>query len=511
MSAPLVTPKLNRSALIHGAAGILLCVVGFFLAHKESYEVRTVLATAGGCNMPTDIYEARSGTPVGSVVLFHGLSANKKVMGFTAEEFANQELRVFVPDLPGHGKTPGPFSAARVETCADALVRDLAARKAIIPERTILAGHSMGAAIATRVAADFPVAGAIAISPAPMHPAPGVSAELLLFPTPPVLAAHSLVLSAAWEPAAIRQIAQDLVTKSTNSSIKYEVIPRTTHVSILFAPAAFDAIRSWTSEILGTDPTAPLPKNMPQLGWVFGLLGLAILSPPFLREMTASPSNQSPPDSSAPSPFLRAALSLGVFSVIAVILLRLFVPLRFLHIFQGDYFASFLFIVGAAALALHRQSIPRLNSFFTKITASGAAAAVLLILLFGAWFELTFYEAWLTPTRWLRFPILFLALLPWHLAEELFLGGPAASPRFRRFVQFLAFRGMLWLILVGAIFYLRSAQFIFVLLVIYFALFSILQRLATDVIRVQTRSIPAAAIFGAILLAGFVLAILPIA
>ena len=489
-----------------------MCALGFFLAHREPYEVHTVLATAGGCNMPTDIYEARSGTPVGSVVLLHGLSANKTVMAFTAQEFANQELRVFVPDLPGHGKAPGPFSAARVEDCADALVRDLAARKAIIPERTILAGHSMGGAIATRVAADFPVAGVIAISPAPMHPAPGVAAELLLFPTPPVLAEHSLVLSAAWEPAAIRQIAQDLVTKSTNSQIEYEVIPRTTHVSILFAPATFDAVRSWTSQILGTDPTAPLPRNMPQLGWVFGLLGLALLAPPFLREMTAaSPLQQSLADANPPSSFLRTGLSLATLSVIVVALLHFLVPFRFLHIFQGDYLASFLFIVGVAMLALHRKAVPPLKSFFTKITASSAVAAVLLILLFGAWFELTFYEAWLTPTRWLRFPILFLALLPWHLAEELFLGSPSASPRLRRFVQFLAFRGILWLLLVGAIFYLRSAQFIFVLLILYFALFSILQRLATDVIRVKTRSIPAAAIFGAILLAGFVLAILPIA
>jgi hypothetical protein len=227
--------------------------------------------------------------------------------------------------------------------------------------------------------------------------------------------------------------------------------------------------------------------------------------------MTASAANKSAPDSSASFPFLRTALSLAIFSVIAVFLLRFFVPFHFLHIFQGDYLTSFLFIVGVATLALFRQFLPRLNSFFTKITASGAAAAALIILLFGAWFELTFYEAWLTPTRWLRFPILFLALLPWHLAEELFLDSRSAAPRFRRFVYFLAFRGILWLILVGAIFYLHSAQFAFLLLILYFALFSILQRLATDVIRVQTRSAPAAAIFGAILLAGFVLAILPIA
>jgi hypothetical protein len=344
-----------------------------------------------------------------------------------------------------------------------------------------------------------------------MHPAPGVSPELLLFPTPPVLAAHSLVLSGEWEPAAIRQIAQDLVTKSSNSQIKYDVIPGTTHVSILFAPATFDALRFWTSQILGTDPTAPLPKNRPELGCIIGLLGLVILAPSFLREMTDWPSNKSLSDSNPPLPFLRTSFSLAILAILAVALLHFFVPFKFLHIFQGDYLVSFLFIVGVAILALHRKSLPRLNSLFTKTTASSAAAAFLIILLFGAWFELTFYEAWLTPTRWLRFPILVLAFLPWHLAEQLFLASPAASSRLRRFSHFAAFRGILWLILVAAIFYLHSAQFAFVLLIIYFALFSILQRLASDVIRLQTRSIPAAAIFGAILLAGFVLAILPIA
>jgi hypothetical protein len=70
---------------------------------------------------------------------------------------------------------------------------------------------------------------------------------------------------------------------------------------------------------------------------------------------------------------------------------------------------------------------------------------------------------------------------------------------------------MLWFALVAGILYLHSAQFTVVLLVVYFVLFSILQRMAMDVIRVRTRSAAAAAIFGAILLTGFALAILPIA
>src|SRR6478672_7674454 len=113
---------MKHIALLQAAAGLLLCALGYFLANRDAPIVHTVLATAGTCNMPTDVYEPRSGSAVGSVVLLHGLASNKKVMSFTAQEFANQDLRVFVPDLPGHGKAPGPFSPARAETCAAALV-----------------------------------------------------------------------------------------------------------------------------------------------------------------------------------------------------------------------------------------------------------------------------------------------------------------------------------------------------------------------------------------------------
>ncbi len=503
-------PKMDRSVLLQAAAGLLLCALGYFLAHRESYEVRTVLATAGGCNMPTDIYEPRSGAPLGSVVLFHGLSANKKVMSFSAEGLANQDLRVFVPDLPGHGKTSGPFSPAHAESCADALVRDLAIRRAILPERTILAGHSMGGAIAARVASHLGVAGVIAISPAPMHPAPGLAPALLLFPTPPVLAPHTLVLSAAWEPATAGQIANDLVTQSADASNKYEVIPRTTHVSVLFAPATFEAIRSWTEQVLGISAEAPLPKNLPALGCMLGLFGLSLLAPPFLREMSASPPEKLLDDSNLPFSLFRTVLLLALFGSLALVVLRFVVPLRFVHIFQGDYLASYLLLIGVALLAIRRQAIPALKSFFSSATASGAAAAVLLVLLFGAWFELTFYEAWISPGRWLRFPVLFLALLPWHLAEETFLGSPSLNSRVPRVLHALCFRTILWFILLVGTLYLHSAQFLFVLLAVYFVVFSILQRMAMDVIRARTRSVPAAAIFGAILLAGFALAILPI-
>jgi len=508
--SPAGRPKPLSRVLLQAAAGLLLCAFGFYLTRRDSYEVRTVLATAGGCNMPTDVYEPRSGSPVGSVILLHGLSANKKVMAFTAQEFANEDLRVFVPDLPGHGKAPGPFSPERAEFCAAALARDLAARKAILPQRMILAGHSMGGAIAARIAAQLPVAGVIAISPAPMHASPEVASELLLFQTPPLLAGHSLILSAQWEPASIRKIAQDLVNVSSDPSNKYAVIPATSHVSILFATETFDLIRAWSSELLGTSSTAPFPRNHPALGCLLGILGLAILTPPFLREMSPAQSEPSLTETRPPHSLLRALL-IVVFSILAAIALHFLPPFRFLHIFQGDYLASLLFLVGIAGLLANRRSLPSFTAFFAAPTASGAAAALVLLLLFAAWFELTFHEAWLTPARWLRFPLLFLAFLPWHLAEEVLLPNPTKSLSPARLFGALAFRGIIWGVAIAAIFYLHSGQFIFVLLPLYFLMFSILQRLAIDAIRSRTRSLPAAAIFGAILLAGFVLAILPIA
>jgi hypothetical protein len=227
--------------------------------------------------------------------------------------------------------------------------------------------------------------------------------------------------------------------------------------------------------------------------------------------MTTTQAIQPAANPNPPHLFLRASLVLIVFSAFAVVLLHFFVPFKFLHIFQGGYLASYLFLVGVAVLVLLRKSLPPPENFFSKKIVASSAAAILLILLFAAWFELTFYEAWPTPARWLRFPLLAFFFVPWHLAEEILLGNPGSASRWRRMLHFFLFRVILWLILVAAILYLHSAQFAFVLLVVYFGLFSILQRLATDVIRAQTRSPAAAAIFGAILLAGLVLAILPVA
>jgi hypothetical protein len=74
----------------------------------------------------------------------------------------------------------------------------------------------------------------------------------------------------------------------------------------------------------------------------------------------------------------------------------------------------------------------------------------------------------------------------------------------------LSLRLVLWAALVAGVFYLRSGEILLVLLVPYFALLFVLQRRGTDLVRQETGSAAAAAVFGAILLAGFSMVIFPI-
>lgn len=509
---------MNRRALLQAVAGLVLCILGYFLSHRESYEVHTVQATSGGCQMATDIYEPRSGSPLGSIVLFHGLAANKKVMSFNAQEFANMDLRVFVPDLPGHGRTSGPYSADRDDSCALALVRDLGSRQAIVPERTIFAGHSLGGAIAIRTASQFPVAGVIAISPAPMRVAPGFSPEMVPFHDVPVLPPHSLVLTGQWEPGPITALAQELVTPGATptttpaplSTSKYQMIPGTSHVSILFSQRTFAELRAWTARLLGTNPDSLFPQNMPSLSCILGIIGLSILVPPFLREMNPLPKS-GPVIAQLSPPFTKALLVVTVAALaVALLLATRTIPVHSVPVFNGDYLAVFLFLTGIAILGVFYKSVLALKSLVPSSVGWACASALVLVLLFAGWFELTFYEAWLTPARWLRFPLLLLLLLPWHLGEEILLGEPSSSPDLRRLAKAFALRSGAYVALFLGLQYFHSGAILLFLLLAYFIIFSVLQRLACDLVRFRTQSSAAAAIFGAILLAAFALVIFPI-
>jgi pimeloyl-ACP methyl ester carboxylesterase len=514
--------KLNKT--LRAAAGVGLCVLGLLLGLAVPYQSHTFRIDAGGCRLVTDIVEPagppEGNTPKGYVVLLHGLSANKRIMSYITAGFASQGLRVFVPDLPGHGRTDGPFSYQRSDQCSENLVRELIARGLLDPERTILAGHSLGGAIALRVASRVPLAGVIAISPAPMRPIPGVSPEMMPFHDFGALPSHSLLMSAAWEPEKVRATVKSLLPTPGDGTSEYVVIPRSTHVSILFDGTAMSRTQNWAARVLLLESRPTLPSHRGLLGFFSGFAGILLLAGPFLRETLQSKKPAAPTvetvDAVAKS---RAILEYGIVALGTVGLLSYSNPLRWLHLFEGDYFAGFLLLLGVILLVLHRNLLrnlfgtvasgdqPARSLHFTLLVA--LFAAFLLHFLVTAWIDLTFSEAWLTAARWARFVPLLIAVLPYHAAEELLLGPVLPGKGSRRLFTALLLRMVAWGAIVAGIFVLQSGEVLLVLLAPSFALFCLLQAWGMKVVREVTASPAASALFGAILIAGFCLVVFP--
>jgi pimeloyl-ACP methyl ester carboxylesterase len=504
---------MKTRGILRALAGVVLCGLGFLLTLATPYQHQTVLTDAESCQMAVDIVEPIASAPRGFVVLLHGLSANKKIMSYVAEGFAEEGLRVFAADLPGHGRTEGPFSPARAEACAESFVKELIAHHVVEAERTILAGHSMGAAISIRIAARISVAGVIAVSPAPMSTAQGVPREMLPFENPPSMPANTLVVSASWEPRAVRDTARDLVAGDAATSGKYLIVPRSTHVSLLFNREAVRASQQWAAQVLHLGGSTRLPRRWPLLGFFLGFGGLIVLTPPFLRELLDKNRVAEPIPQVG---IARLLLEVVACSAAAVLLLRWRNFLRPLHLFEGDYLAGFLLINGGLLVLLHwsaARDVFRTSTGTTQVRKLVIAifCAFVVLLLFNGWFDLTFSGAWLSAARWLRFPAFFLACLPYHAAEEILAGAPGSGGAARHLALALSLRLIAWCALLGGIFFLQSGEILLVLLAPYFGLFCVLQRLSMDVVRRETGSAAAAAVFGAILMSGFCLAIFPIA
>jgi pimeloyl-ACP methyl ester carboxylesterase len=518
-------PKQRR--WIRAVAAILLCAVGFLLARAPLFRETTVIVDAGGCRLVTDVVDAGEDDAQGYVILFHGLAANKKIMSFLAQGFALAGLRTFVPDLPGHGRTQGPFSFERAESCGDAFVKQMIGRGAVDPKRTILAGHSMGGAIAVKVAARVPVAGVIAISPAPMVTTYGVQESWLPFMNPPSAPPHLLVLSESMAPRMLRDSARSLLSGENSSTGKYQVISPSTHVSLLFSPEVIAESQGWAAQALGIDANVKIPPRLPLIGGVAGLIGIFLLAGPFVREalgknslanapLTASASSTSAPPYDAmavrkQSMSVRVVAEFVAFAFVAIFILKALNPFGFVHLFEGDYLAGFLLIAGVGLLAAQYKKVATLWEFNWKHLLGAAFAAVVVPLLIYSWLDLTLTEAWMTSSRWLRFPVVLLLALPFHLAEELALG-PAMRSRLSktRLAYALGLRALMWGVLLIGIVGFHNGEILLALLAPYFAVFCLFQRTGMDVVRSSTGSALAAAIFGAILLAGFSVVVFPI-
>src|SRR5579864_4178128 len=366
--------------------GAICLLLGTAWIRRSELPRKDFVLDAGICRVPVTEYDPPANvSPAGSAIVLHGLSANRRVMTYLSEDFAGHGLRTYALDLPGHGDNREPFTFPRAQLCATATVEALIRDGRIDPRTTVLVGHSMGAAIAIRMADREPTLATIAISPAPMKLPLRMPADMLVFTAQfdiPPLAKEAKDLEAA--AGGGRNAPEDFAQLR---AFELERIPFASHTSLLLDRRVAHRSELWMMRALFPNvATETLALNVDLAtyetfnfgrrrlaGAVLGLIGLLMIFPLAASGVVqlfrifrtagngedsaraADSLNDSQIDPSNRVPGHALILVEGVVSALmGALILILFVPLKFLHLYSGDYLASLLLIYAVLMLTLNR-------------------------------------------------------------------------------------------------------------------------------------------------------------
>ena len=511
---------MQRAQMAAFLTGILLLALSWPLAKQGPAMAMRNLHVDGGAACPAapvlELAPADSSKVHGSVVVFHGIGANRLIMLPLGRQFAAAGFRVYLVDSPGHGVNTAPFSFAANEACGKGLLARLESSREISARKTLLAGHSMGGGQVIRLADDFLAAGTIAIAAAPVVRPHRMPENLLLvapqFDMPPILAQEREFAAAA---GSTRDAPEDF---RQSRAFRLLRVSWQSHTSPIFSGAATEQMVRWALNSAGSTSTPVPPTDYgASRGALLGLAGILLLFPAWV-ELCAKLGGIGQPagDSTAAQPRM-ALLAWTGAGMISALVLGFWMPLSRLHLFGGDYLASFLLIAGLP-LAVGFGS----SGFSSAETGRDSIAAVLVslvvslggVVVIGWWCSHGLAELWLIPARWARLPLLAAALLPAAFAEECVLG--SAAPWFSargagRIFLHMALRGILWTVMLAAYQSGASSALFPVIYAAPLAGVSFGARLGADLVRDRTGSPAAAASFGAILMAWFVAAAFPLA
>jgi pimeloyl-ACP methyl ester carboxylesterase len=504
---------LRRETLL-AVAGVVSLVAGAVLVARSHSPMRDT--RIGG--LAVRVIEPARLPAAGTAVVFHGLASNRIFMQQVGQWLAAQGFRAYLPDAPGHGATPGSFTHTATLDSYLRLLAELERRdnnsgektEAPNPQTTILIGHSMGAEMAVRMADYFPVAGTIAFAPAPMVLPRRMPANLLViesqFDLPPMRESAQQLLQAA---GASRTALEDFQQKRAVNGI---VVPWTAHGTVVLASVAANAMANWARAAIGLTGPVERPRGSPLIGEILGIVGICLLFPlatTWVVRMFRA--NFAPEQKPAPMSVSAVIARWSVAALLGLSIVTLWYPQRFFPFYGGGYLACFLLLAGIALALLFRKQLRSVFDHGYRPAYAAAALGLLVIFGLGAWLNWQLTEVlWTSGVRWFYFVPLFLANLPYMMAEEVALGSPGGSRRVQRFGIFLLLRLILWLVLLAGVLVFLSGQVLMALLAPLFIGVSLAQRFGGDALRRRTGSPAAAAIFSAILAAWFMAAVFPL-
>jgi dienelactone hydrolase len=203
--------------------------------------------------------------PFPAVVVAHGFSGSSTLMDGLGIAFARDGWVAALLDFRGHGGNAtglGELDGRGLEDDLRAVQQWVADRDDVEGEPALL-GHSMGAGVVTRVAADDDVPGTVALSL-------GSADDLPLAGRGPQ---SLLLLTGSAEPDRFQQARQDAADKGYQTG----TIAGAEHISILFRTATLTQSVEWLDDAVGrpTAGAATADWRMPAVGAVY--LGSALL------------------------------------------------------------------------------------------------------------------------------------------------------------------------------------------------------------------------------------------
>jgi pimeloyl-ACP methyl ester carboxylesterase len=532
----------TRLEWLLAAAGIALLAAGGWLAAQGRPAAREAIM-AGDCRLPVTVLGGESAQV--SAVVFHGISANRRIMNLLGRALSTPDLRVYLVDFPGHGDHTEAFDYPRTVRCSLELLQELEGRGEIAPARTVLIGHSMGAGIALRLADFFPAAATISISASLRMPPTRRPGAILRLEKPHRMPSNLLILAGGLDLPPAREMADELLAAAGGErtsaddfrerrAVQRVILPAATHTSVLFDRRVYSAAANWIRHAFPGTESPAAPSLRPLLGGLAGIAGLLALFPAAAAVVTAilrgatSPRAEKPQSPARAWPLFAWWAAAGLLAV--ALQARGVLLDGVVRSYNGDYLASMALFAGVLLLAAmwaterrkqegrpHR-SAPTLDWLRdVRGIAAGAVLGVLTMLGFGLWLDWQFTDAWPNAPRWLAFAAMLPCFLIYMLAEEAALGPPPQhaegrrNAALKRLALLFGLRTVLMLAIIAGIFVLDSGEVLPMLLGLYLALFSLLQRIGADSVRRRMASPAGAAIFSAILAAWFVAAVFPLA
>ncbi len=514
--------------------GLVLVGLGLIKRFQPLQSRSEVTLSADGCSVPVTTLRGFAPSQIpGDAVILHGLGANRGVMTWLGRALARNGLTVHLLDLNGHGNNTDPFSFENAERCASAALRELAVRRLIQPQRTMLIGHSLGGDIAIRIAGRVPVSATVAISPGPLVPVPPILDRLRPYEMPAQVSRNLLVISGEVDLPTFELAARQLVETHggereaptdfmAGAALSVRTLPWATHTGLVFRRDTAVLILSWFWRGLNVEGAyvdggaegfllAALPAGIVLLFPVAASLCVTALSrketPPAQRALEAA------------SPF-RALPAWTLAALLVALLQRWLSPLWFLRLATGDYLASFLLLHCLLFWLLQRKKIPAAGAAISpagkspQAMAAGAALGLGVMLSLGWAISGEFGDLWLNSERAWRFLVMAPLLFPYFWMEESLLGEAGAAPAergaFLRFTAFFLRRGILWLAMLAALLLLRGSDILVLVMGLVFFGFSLAQWLAGNALRRRWLCEEGPAAFNAILAAWFLAAVFPL-